>query len=78
MLQVHGSKLSSFLATSIEEHFKVPTKYQVLCDIEGLRAGWPMTKGKLLFVSLCFKHVLKILGCWCFKMFEHVYRLQVL
>ncbi|CAK9018570.1 unnamed protein product [Durusdinium trenchii] len=40
MLRVHGADLSNFLAKSIEEHFKVPLHFQVLCDIEG-----PLTSG---------------------------------
>lgn len=36
MIRVHGSSsLPSFLAQNIEEHFRVPVQFQVLCDLQG-------------------------------------------
>ncbi|CAL1125873.1 unnamed protein product, partial [Cladocopium goreaui] len=36
MLKVHGSsRLPDFLAQNIEQHFKVPVQFQVLCDLQG-------------------------------------------
>lgn len=36
MLNVHGSsRLPGFLAQNIEQHFKVPVQFQVLCDLQG-------------------------------------------
>lgn len=36
MLKVHGSsRLPGFLAQNIQEHFKVPVQFQVLCDLQG-------------------------------------------